>query len=116
MPEVLRSVPTAVHAVKAEQETDSMLPPVTVAFADVAIVQLGSTACAPTALAPTKITTSGAATIALLMQSAAVRCFRQRIMSPALRPIRYEAAFSLRRATRIDISLAFSTDAINPVS
>ena len=85
IPEVLTSVPTAVQAVAAEQETDSMVPPVSVAFTEFAIVQVASVdACAPTALAPIKITASGAASIAFLRQLATVKCLRQLIVSPAL--------------------------------
>jgi hypothetical protein len=92
MPEVLTSVPTAVHAVEAEQETDSMLPPVTVAFGEFAIVQVASLdACAPTALALIKITASGAATAARLRQPATVKCLRQLIVSPAPRRVRLAA-------------------------
>src|ERR1700722_16012196 len=84
MPAVLTSVPTAVHAAAAEQETDSMVPPVTVAFGELAIVQVAAVAaCAPTALAPIKITASGPASIALLRQRATVKCLRQCIGSPA---------------------------------
>jgi hypothetical protein len=69
-PEVLRSLPTAVHALAAEQATDLSCPPGTVALGELWMLQLG---CAAVAAGVAEAAVAGAATMnAAMVQPAKI--------------------------------------------
>jgi hypothetical protein len=69
-------VPTAVHAVAAKQDRDSICPPGSVTSGDGTTVQAGPAARAPTALPTAMMMTSDAAAIPFLGPLTAAKSFR----------------------------------------